>query len=212
MNLNDKFTHVNFSFFFLYLDPGTGQLDCNATSFGSLSWLTGNPNYRNYLSNAKCADDTPLESITAAAVNGAVLGSSGGIAKCVCPWPDLISPCSCAASTSYNGTVDVVCTGNAITDCRMQEIIASIPAKLPIGKLDLSGTGIAQIPSGLTKLTIISELSLAGNQIIAVNNGALAVNSSTLMKLDLSGNAKLATIGNSSLPSKSTNQCKYLEV
>ena len=192
--------------YFFYLDSAIGaQLDCNATSFGSLSWLTGNPNYRNYLSNAKCADDTPLESITAAAVNGAVLGSSGGIAKCVCPWPDLISPCTCAASTSYHGTVDVVCTGNAITDCRMQEIIASIPAKLPIGKLDLSGTGITQVPSGLTKFKTISELNLAANQIAAVNNGALAVNSSTLMKLYLSGNTQLATIDNSSLPRKSTN-------
>ena len=193
--------------YFFYLDSAIGaQLDCNATSFGSLSWLTGNPNYRNYLSNAKCADDTPLESITAAAVNGALLGSSGGIAICLyCPSATLITPCSCAASKSYPGTVDIVCAGNTIADSRMQEIISNINATLPIGKLDLSGTGIAQVPSGLTKFKTISELNLAANQIAAVNNGALAVNSSTLMKLYLSGNTQLATIDNSSLPRKSTN-------
>ena len=177
-------------------------MDCNATSFGSLSWLTGNPNYRNYLSNAKCADDTPLESITAAAVNGAVLGSSGGIAKCVCPSADLISPCTCADSTSYTGRVDIVCAGNTIADSRMQEIISNIPATTPIGKLDLSSAGITQVPPGLTKFTTISELSMGGNPIEAVNNEALAISSSTLMKLDLGGCYGLKTIEDDSLPRK----------
>ena len=132
--------------------------------------------------------------------------------KCFCPSSTLITPCTCAGSTTYPGTVDISCAGNTIADGRMQTIISNIPATTVIGKLDLSRTGITQVPPGLTKLTTIAELDLAVNQIAAVNNGTLALNSSTLMKLYLSSN-QLATIEQTSLPSKSTNnQCKYLKV
>ena len=84
----------------------------------------------------------------------------------------------------------------------METIIANIPATTPIGKLDLSGTSLNKVPPGLTKFTTIFELSLAANQITAVNSGQLSLNSSTFTKLDLSGNSKLVTIDNSSLPRK----------
>ena len=162
-------------------------LDCSSTSCGSQSWLTANPKYIQYFVGATCADNTPLASSICF----------------ICPSANLISPCTCAASTSYSGTVDISCANNNIGSSQMGTIISNIPATTPIGRLDLGQTGlILGLPSGLTKFTTISELNLAGNQIIAVNNGALAVNSSTLMKLYLSGNTQLATIDNSSLPRK----------
>ena len=188
-------THLSSSFIFFF----SAQLGCSSTSCGSVAWLRNNPNYMRYFVNGKCADQTPLTSLTAA--------------TCFCPsLQTLITPCTCAASPNNPGTVDIVCAGNAMPDDKMTSIISDIPATLPIGKLDLSSTGRTDVTLGLTKLTTIAELDLAVNQIAAVNNGALAVNSSTLMKLYLSFN-QLATIEQTSLPSKSTyNQCKHLKV
>jgi len=175
----------NYFFFISFYSTTVAFLDCSATSCGSQAWIFTNPKYVQYFPNAYCSDRTPLTSLT--------------FEKCFCP---SVTPCFCAASTLYPGALDISCNGQSIGDANMETIISNISATTQIGKLDLSGTGITQVPSGLTKFTTISELSLAENQITAVNNGALAVNSSILMKLDLSGNAKLATIGNSSLPRK----------
>ena len=87
----------------------------------------------------------------------------------------------------------------------MQAIIATIPTTVTVGKLDLSSTDMSILPSGLANLKI-TELNLAGNKISAIGNGELKLTSPTLMKLDLSGNTNLATIGSDALPSKSTNQ------
>ena len=164
-------------------------LDCNATSCGSVAWITTNPKYKDYFVKGYCgADGTPLTSFTAA--------------KCFCPSPDLISPCTCADSTSYPGTVDIVCTGNTIADSRMQQIISNIPATTPIGKLDLSSTGITQVPPGLTKFKTISELSVAGDAIDIIRTGEMSLTSPTLMKLDLSACNLLVTIEDDSLPRK----------
>ena len=166
-----------------------GPLDCSATACGAEKWIIKNTTaYAKYFSNAMCSGGTPLQNVPALA--------------CACPSLDLISPCTCATSLVYTLTADISCTGNAIPNDRMGTIISNIPATTAIGKLDLSGTGISQVPPGLIKFTAISELSLAANQITAVDNGALSLDSSSLRKLDLSGNAKLTTIGNSSLPRK----------
>ena len=161
-------------------------------------WITKNYNYKKYVVSVRCDEEIDYETLKTS--------------DCICPeLQPSIGTCACATSPVYGlGRVDIVCTGSTITDDKMGAIIANLPATTPIGTLDLSRTGISQVPPGLTSLKTMSELNLASNQISLVNNGALAVNSSTLMKLDLSGNANLTTIANSSLPSKLTNERKYV--
>ena len=83
----------------------------------------------------------------------------------------------------------------------METIISNITATTPIGRLTMSGNDLTKVPPGLTKFTTIAELNLGGNQIAAVDNGALAVSSSILMKLDLREN-EIETIEQASLPRK----------
>ena len=87
----------------------------------------------------------------------------------------------------------------------MKNVTANIPPTLPIGRLDLSSTGITQIPPGLANLTNISELKLGSNDLEIIRTGELAINSTSLIFLHLSDNNKLRTIEKNSLPSKSTN-------
>ena len=117
-----------------------------------------------------------------------------------CPSATLINPCTCAPSSNYTGTVDIVCSGNNIGNDRMQEIIANVTATTAIGKLDLTRTSLTKVPPGLTKFTTISELYLGGgNTITTIGTGELCLNSSTLQILDLSVNL-IGTIENASLP------------
>ena len=154
-----------------------GPLDCNATACGAENWIIQSAAYRKYFVNANCSGGIELQNVC-----------DKCSVECFCPSATLISPCSCAASTSYPGTVDISCTGNAMPDDKMTSIIANIPATLPIGKLDLSSTGRTDVTPGLTKFTTITELNLAGNQFSFIGNGQLSLTSSTLMKLDLSNN------------------------
>ena len=183
-----------FSFLFIPTVP-TSALDCSSTSCGSEAWLTKNLKYLQYFPYGNCADNTPLTSLT--------------VATCVCPSATLLDTCTCAASTQYPGTVDINCARKRVGNDRMTSIISNLPATTPIGILNLNDNELALVPPGMAKFMTIAELNLAANQISLVNNGALSVNSSTLMKLNLSNNTQLATIGNSSLPIKSTNQCKF---
>ena len=179
-------------FLFYFFNSSTVvPLDCSATSCGSLAWITTNTKYVRYFVRANCADGTLLTSLS--------------FEQCFCPSATLLDTCTCAVSTQYPGTVDIDCAGKRVGNDRMTSIISNLPATTPIGILNLNGNDLTVVPPGMAKFMTIAELNLAANQISLVNNGALAVNSSTLMKLNLSNNTQLAAIGNSSLPSKSTN-------
>ena len=166
-----------------------GPLDCNATACGAENWIIQSAAYRKYFVNANCSGGIELQNVC-----------DKCSVECFCPSATLISPCSCAASTSYPGTVDISCAGNQVNN--MYPIIANIPATTPIGKLDLSGTGIGRLPGDLTKFTTMSELNLANNQVSQISSG-LELTSLTLMKLDLSTtSAGLVSIEYNSLPRK----------
>ena len=168
-----------------------GPLDCSANVCGAEKWIIQSAAYKKYFVNANCSGGIELQKVC-----------DKCSVECLCPSATLLDPCTCAASSVYSGTVDISCAGKTIGDDRMTSIISNTTATLPIGKLDLSRTNLTQVPAGLANLTTIAELLLSGNDITAVHNGALALNSSTFRKLDLSSNAKLATIGDSSLPRK----------
>ena len=156
----------------------------------SVEWVIVNTTYKRYFVNGKCQDGNPFDVIQSVA--------------CACPLPVSIKPCTCEVAPSYGtDALKIDCSTKSLNDSQAKTIINNIPPTTPVAAMDLSRNQLTVVPQGLSKLiTMLIELNLGYNEIVVIQTGDLAFNSSksTLRYLDLSHNANLTTIEEASLP------------
>ena len=144
-----------------------------------------------YVTGGTCGDplSTPFSALTATI--------------CACPPAVDIGPCECAlmsdSTSSKPNPLKITCTGKSLNDSTMASIIKKIlPSLYAVYAFDLSQNNLTVVPSGLDLFSLLNYLSLASNQIAAINSGDVGLTAAVSF-LDFSAN-QITTVAPNALP------------
>ena len=117
-----------------------------------------------------------------------MIGVHGAV---ICPSASSISPCTCSASSIDPNGLYLNCRGSGLSDSAMSsilDVLLNSNGTSPVVRLDASYNNLTEIPSQISKLNSIQQISLYFNQITSIPSGAFNFPSATSVSIDLYDN------------------------